>query len=262
MNPIIPIPRGVVAMAIHPQSVPALAFLPQRLGVDEQKKINAGYPVVGGIAIIEIRGVMTHEPEWWMGETDYVNLRQAICSAAEDEQAKAILLLINSPGGEVAGMFAIAELIRQTSAIKPVWAVLDEIAYSAAYLFASAASRVIVPVTGGVGSIGIIAVHMDISQHLEQMGIKPTFLHYGDAKTDGWPELPLSDEAKARQMEDIETMGNLFVETVARYRKLSPAAVKATQARTFMGAKGVAEGLADQVASPDQAFQELYATLR
>ena len=84
-----------------------------------------------------------------------------------------------------------------------------------------------------------------------------TFIAYGDQKTDGRPELPLLPEAEARYQADINTMGELFVATVARNRNLSTKAVKATQAGTFLGALGVEAGLADAVLAPDAAFQLL-----
>ena len=82
-------------------------------------------------------------------------------------------------------------------------------------------------------------------------------IHYGDRKVDGHSEIPLSTEALKRFQADIDEMGELFVSTVARNRKLSVQAVRDTQAATFLGQAGVDVGFADAVASPDEAFLSL-----
>jgi len=197
----------------------------------------------------------------WSGMTGYDGIRQNLFAALDDPKVEAIVLDIDSPGGEVSGCFDLVDTIYALRGTKPIWAILNESAYSAAYAIASAADRIIVPRTGGVGSIGVIAAHVDLSQALSTAGVKVTFITYGDFKADGHSELPLSEEALARFQSDITTMGELFTETVARNRNISAATVRGTQAATFMGEKGVALGLADEVAAPDAAFRALIASI-
>jgi ClpP class serine protease len=132
-------------------------------------------------------------------------------------------------------------------------------AFSAAYALASAADRIIVPRTGGTGSIGVICMHVDFSKALDGAGIKVTFItsEGADRKADGHPEIPLSAEAYAALQADIDEMGQLFYDTVARNRGLAAAAVRDLKAATFLGAKGVDAGLADAVMAPDAAFRAL-----
>lgn len=221
---------------------------------------RTGYDMVGPVAVIPIQGTLVQKLgslRPWSGMTGYDGIRQNLFTALDDSSVKAIVLDIDSPGGEVAGCFDIVDTIYASRGSKPIWAILNESAYSAAYAIASAADQIYVPRTGGVGSIGVICAHVDMSQALTSAGIKVTFITYGDAKADGHSEIPLSDDAKARFQADIDTMGQLFVDTVARNRNISAATVRDMQAATFMGDKGVALGLADEVAAPDAAFRAL-----
>jgi signal peptide peptidase SppA len=212
------------------------------------------------VAVIPIQGTLVQKLgslRPWSGMTGYDGIRQNLFTALDDSSVKAIVLDIDSPGGEVAGCFDIVDTIYAARGSKPIWAILNESAYSAAYAIASAADKIYVPRTGGVGSIGVICAHVDMSQALTSAGIKVTFITYGDTKADGHSEIPLSEDAKKRFQADIDTMGQLFVDTVARNRNISAATVRDTQAATFMGDKGVALGLADEVAAPDAAFRAL-----
>jgi signal peptide peptidase SppA len=216
------------------------------------------------VAVIPVEGTLVQKLESvrpYSGMTGYDGIRQAFGAALEDPEVRAIVLQINSGGGEVAGCFDLVDAMYAARGVKPVWAILSENAFSAAYAIASAADRIIVPRTGGVGSIGVICMHVDWSRALEGAGLTVTFIHYGDRKVDGHPEVPLSPEALADFQADIDAMGELFVQTVARNRGLDANAVRATQAGCFLGDKGVAKGLADAVMAPDVAVQALLATL-
>jgi signal peptide peptidase SppA len=223
-----------------------------------------GYEVVGGVAVVPVCGTLvqklgTLRP--WSGMTGYDGIRQNFLTALSDPDVQAIMLDIDSPGGEVSGCFDLVDTIYKARGKKPIWSILNESAYSAAYAIASAADRIIVPRTGGVGSIGVIWMHMDWSKALTSAGFKVTFITYGDLKADGHPEIPLSEDARKRFQDDITTMGELFVSTVARNRNISAKAVRDTQAATYLGAAGVSRGLADEVMAPDAAFRALLAEI-
>jgi signal peptide peptidase SppA len=227
---------------------------------------DVGYDMVGdtGIAKIAIEGTLVQKNGYLRpscGMTGYDGIRENFLTALTDPEVKAIVLDIDSPGGEVAGCFDLVDTIYEQRGEKPVWAILSESAYSAAYAIASAADRIIVPRTGGVGSIGVIWMHVDWSQALSDAGVKVTFIQYGDRKADGHPEIPLSKDARVRVQNDIDTMGELFVNTVARNRNIAAAKVRETQAGTFLGADGVKRGLADDVMAPDAAFRALIEEL-
>ncbi|WP_322062309.1 S49 family peptidase [Paraburkholderia sp. J63] len=153
------------------------------------------------------------------------------------------------------------DAIHAARAIKPIHAILAECAYSAAYAIASACDSITVPRTGGTGSIGVVVAHVDFSKALTSAGITVTLITYGEHKADGNDVQPLGDAARARMQADVNTVGELFVATVARNRNLPPARVRATPALTYLGAAGVDAGLADAVMSPDAALLALLADL-
>lgn len=267
-------------VAIHPDKAEVvIAALSDRLGVthlfhadgrqvamfspaldDDWSETPDGYDNVGGIAVIPIEGTLVQRTGTlrpYSGMTGYDGIRQNFLTALGDPEISAIVFDIDSPGGEVPGCFDLVDEIYAARGEKPIWAILNEGAYSAAYAIASAADRIAVPRTGGVGSIGVVCMHVDFSKALTGAGIAVTIIQYGDRKADGWSEKPLSDEAHARFQADIDEMGDLFVETVARNRDLPAAKVRDTQAATFLARAGVDLRLADAVMAPDAAFREL-----
>ena len=156
---------------------------------------QTGYDLVGPVAVIQVEGTLvqklgTLRP--YSGMTGYDGIRQNFLEALSDPAVEAIVLDIDSPGGEVAGCFDLVDTIYAARGEKPIWSVLSESAYSAGYAIASAADRIVVPRTGGTGSIGVISMHVDWSQALTEAGVKVTFITYGERKADGHPEIPLS----------------------------------------------------------------------
>lgn len=244
------------------EGVPAALGAPMM--TDDDAADDKPYAVVQGIAIIPVQGTLVAKlgsMQPYSGMTGYDGIRLMFLTALRDPDVDAIVLDIDSPGGEVAGLFDLADTIFAARATKPIWSILNENAYSAGYALASAAERICVPRTGGTGSIGVIAMIADMSKALSEAGITVNVIQFGARKADGYPELPLAPEGRARFQADIDTLGSLFVRTVARNRGLKPNAVIATQAMTYLGADGVKIGLADMVASPDAAFRALKKSL-
>nr|WP_250326882.1 S49 family peptidase [Morganella morganii] len=263
-------------LAIHPQKAEVIvSSLTERLGITQirsammedddeyfsrKARKDRGYDVLEGIAIIPVYGTLvqklgTLRP--YSGMTGYDGIRRVFLTAINDPEVKGICLDIDSPGGEVAGCFDLVDLIYAERGKKPIHAILSENAFSAAYAIASAADKIYVPRTGGVGSVGVIVIHCDWSQRIKDDGLKVSIITYGNRKAESNPYVALSDEAKAAIQHDVDEMGRLFVSTVSRNRGLSETVIRNTQAACYLAAEGVQMGLADVVASPDVAFQEL-----
>ncbi|MBS9572015.1 S49 family peptidase [Morganella morganii] len=263
-------------LAIHPQKAEVIvSSLTERLGITQirsammedddeyfsrKARKDSGYDVLEGIAIIPVYGTLvqklgTLRP--YSGMTGYDGIRRVFLTAVNDPEVKGICLDIDSPGGEVAGCFDLVDLIYTERGKKPIHAILSENAFSAAYAIASAADKIFVPRTGGVGSVGVIVIHCDWSQRIKDDGLKVSIITYGNRKAESNPYVALSDEAKAAIQHDVDEMGRLFVSTVSRNRGLSETVIRNTQAACYLAAEGVQMGLADAVASPDVAFQEL-----
>ncbi len=217
-----------------------------------------------GIAVIPIYGTLvrrTQGLEAQSGLTSYAGIAQSLETALADPSVAAILLDIDSPGGESSGVFDLADRIRAATAIKPVWAVANDMAFSAAYALASAASRLIVSRTGGVGSIGVIAMHVDQSVKDQQDGIAYTAVFAGDRKNDLNPHAPISGEAHSFLQGEVNRIYDLFATTVAKHRGMGVNTIKGTQAALFFGADAVASGLADDVGTLDDALLQLNSML-
>lgn len=208
-----------------------------------------------GIAVIPVRGVLFYRGSWW--GSSYEAIRRRFREAVADPSVKAIVLDIDSPGGEASGVFDLTDEIFEAREEKPIYAVANEAAYSAAYAIASAAKEVYLPRTGGMGSIGVIAVHVDQSGFDEKLGFKYTAVYAGKHKNDFSPHEPLSEEAVSILQREIDEVYDLFIETVARNRGLKASAVRGMEAGIFMGERAVKEGLADGVRSWDQAMEHI-----
>jgi signal peptide peptidase SppA len=219
------------------------------------------YGLINGVAIIPIQGVLSKSPDWWCQGTGYDWIREGFDCALQDPDVKAIVFDVNSPGGTVEGCFDLADHIYAARGAKPIWSILCESAYSAAYALASCADRMTVPRTGGAGSIGVVSCHVDLSKMLANAGVKVTYIQYGDRKTDGAAEKPLSEEALACFQSDVDAMGELFVQTVARNRGIGAETIMKTEAACFMGQASVELGLCDEVLAPDAAFSALLEKL-
>ncbi|KXV50226.1 serine peptidase [Gluconobacter albidus] len=213
------------------------------------------YEVVQGVALIPVSGILLPGRGWsWSGATYYQDIRKALNSALDDPAVSRIALMVNSPGGTVSECFDTAEMIYQARDVKPIWAILNDAAYSAAYAIASAADFITVPQMGGTGSIGCVGMHIDITDALDKAGIKVTTFQYGARKTDGYPTTPMTDSARERAQAEIDEMGDFFVQTVARNRGIAADVVRNTQAGTYLGRHGVEIGLADEIATPEEAI--------
>lgn len=227
---------------------------------DARQARDTGYEVVAGVAVIPVTGTLVAKLgslRPYSGMTGYDGLRAVFSTALADPDVKAIAWDMDSPGGEVAGCFDLVDTMYRARGTKPMWSILSESAYSACYAMASATDRIVVPRTGGTGSVGVISACIDMSTALKQAGIKVELITFGARKADGNQFGPLSEAARARFQADVDMMGNLFVDTVARNRKLNRSKVLDTEASTFLGASGVEVGFADAVMAPDEAFREL-----
>ena len=253
---------GVALELAAPLAPPAAAF------DDDDERPGGGrlfeFDPETGIARIPIEGELVHRfghlnPH--SGMTGYDAIKLKISEAAEDPAVKGILLDLDSPGGEVFGADGAAEAIFLARQAKPIWALVNEMATSAAYWLASAANVVVAPPTADTGSIGVVMVHVNMKRALEIEGLTVTLIHAGAHKVDGHPFEALPKDVQAEFQAEVEEIRNLFAAKVARNRGMTAAAVLDTEARVFMGAAGRTAGLIDEVASEDEVTQEFAARL-
>lgn len=220
-------------------------------GAGESQDFEHLITVVDGIGYVRIHGPLFPHYDvytWWYGGSAYDEIAAAVEMLGADAGITQIVLDIDSNGGRVQGCFECARRIRAVAALKPITAYINDAGYSAGYALASAATRIGLTQTGGVGSIGVIATHVDYSRALDQMGIKYTFIISGEKKADLSPMAPLGDRARAELQDEINRLAELFFALVAEHRPaLDVETIRAMQAGTYHGPGAVAAGLADQV---------------
>ena len=237
-----------------PESDLAVPSILKRPSIDAPVGI-AVIPVVGSL----VRRTVGLDPA--SGFTSYAEIAGMVDAAIADASVEGIVLDIDSPGGEAGGVFELGERIRAADGVKPVWAIASDTAFSAAYAIGCAASRLLVSRTGGVGSIGVIAMHVDQTARDAQQGYRYTPITAGDHKNDFSPHEKLGPEAHARLQAEVDRLYSMFVDHVAAMRKLDADAVRATEAGIYFGMDAVTAGLADAVGSLDAVLAEFSSFL-
>jgi signal peptide peptidase SppA len=206
----------------------------------------------GSIAVIGLYGTILNRAGGFdaiSGASSPQKFARAVRAAADDPNVRELVIDIDSPGGTVSGTFTAADAVAYASARKPVTAVANEMAASAAYWIASQATRLVVPPSGVIGSISVISTHYDWSARFAMEGVKPTILRTGANKALGQREEAMSGPGLENRMRDMQKFHDQFVTAVARGRHRPPERVQAEWAdgRIFIGQEAVDAGLADEV---------------
>ena len=215
-----------------------------------------------GVAIITIEGSLVNRGAWVgasSGLTSYEGIAAQLTEAAARDDIKAVILDVDSPGGEAGGTPNLGAQVRALRDHKPVVAVVNDMAASAAYWIASQASEIVVSETGAVGSIGVIAMHVNRAGEMVQRGLSATIVKAGAHKADGHPFGPLSEDVRADWQSTIDTLYGLFCRAVGEGRgeKLTADAARATEARVLYGRAAIKAGLADKIGSFEATLAEL-----
>ena len=254
---------SVLAGRIGISSPEASRFEGSAIETDETGRTNVKpYRIANGVGIITVTGSLVNRGAWVgasSGLTSYEGIGHQLKTAAADSAVSSILLDLHSPGGEAVGAFEIAALVRQIAASKRTIAVVNGMAASAAYAIASGASEIVTTETGVSGSIGVVLLHADFSRQLDREGITPTLIHAGAHKVDGNPFEPLSADVRDDLQAEVNAFYDAFLATVAKGRgnRLSIAAARKTEARTFIGKAAVDAGAADRLGSFESALADL-----
>jgi len=206
--------------------------------------------------IVTIRGPLTQHSSWW--EDSYQAIRGRVAEACESS-APVVVLSIDSPGGDVHGLFDTVRAIRATcdAAGKRLVAHIEGQGCSAAYALATAADRIVASRTAEVGSIGVVAARIDETRALDEMGIQISLITSGDRKADGWACSSMSKDELAALQSDVDGLAGEFFAVVSMARGISIDGIAAQEAATFRGAAALDAGLIDELGS----FDHLLATL-
>src|ERR1043166_775187 len=232
---------GVDASAFVPRPE-ANRFVGQPKGIATEYGVIEFYREQNGVGIVPIVGSLVNRGAWIgedsSGMTSYEGISFQLDRAMADPNVtNGLALDIGSPGGEASGMFDLATKIREIAKQMPVVAVINDMAASAAYGLASAATEIVVSPTSILGSIGVVLAHFDYSAQLEKKGIKPTLIFAGARKIDGNPYQPLTDAVAADLRDEVNAFYSRFLDTVAAGRgdRLNALMARATEAGIFLG---------------------------
>lgn len=221
-----------------------------------------------GVGVISIVGSLVNRGAFIgasSGLVSYEGIKHQAKEAREDPGVHSVIIDIQSPGGEAVGAFEAAEQVRLLAREKKTVAVVNGMAASAAYAIASGATEIVTTPSGISGSIGVVLLHTDMSKRLEREGVSPTLIFAGAHKVDGNPFEPLSDQVQASLQAEVDSIYQMFLETVAlgRGNRLTVDLARATQARSFLGQSldpsldAITNGLADRVGTFETVLSEL-----
>jgi signal peptide peptidase SppA len=182
--------------------------------------------------------------------------------AQADDSVAQILLDIDSPGGSVYGVQELAAQIAASK--KPVIAVANSLAASAAYWLGCAASEFYVTPGGEVGSIGVWMAHQDWSKALAETGVDTTLISAGKFKVEGNPYQPLDADARAFMQSRVDDYYSAFTKGVSKGRKVPIDAVRngMGQGRVLGADDALSEKMVDGIATFDQVVANMQKNIR
>lgn len=236
------------------------AEIDERIGARAQ---TTGRITSGSLAVIPLHGVITNRASMFTdvsGVTSIERFRARLMESVADPSIESTLIDIDSPGGAVDGVIEMAEEIRALrGGEKPIRAIANTEAASAAYWLGSQADEFIVTPSGEVGSIGVWSAHIDQSVQQEQNGLKVSLISAGKYKVEGNPFEPLNEEARASMQAGVDRYYAAFVSDVAKGRQVSRATVEANfgQGRMVSPAAALAAGMVDRIASYQDTLSRL-----
>lgn len=212
------------------------------------------------IAVLPIHGVLMPRANLMMeysGGTSVAQLSAAFAEAINDDRVAGIVFDVDSPGGLVDGIPEFGEQIRAARGSKPMVAVADTMAASAAFWLGSQAEEFSVTPSGEVGSIGVFSAHDDMSKFYEEMGVDRTFITYGENKAQGNEFEPLSDHARERMQTTVDYFGRMFDDAVAAGRGVKPSVVRETfgQGDMFPAQEALDLGMVDRIETLTDAIR-------
>jgi len=219
------------------------------------------YTVESRVARVPIDGTLVHKlggVSPWSGMVGYDCLERVIADAQDNKEVGAILLDMDSPGGEVAGCFEFAKKLRtmgKSGGGKPIVAFANEMACSATYAIAASCDAVMTTQTGITGSIGVWTMLVDMTKGLSKTGIEVTMIRAGERKARGGPYEPADKETFAKLQAWVDETWDIFAAHVAASRPISKEAVLRLEGDWFTGSDALDLGLVDAVDTPEAIFE-------
>lgn len=216
----------------------------------------------GSVAVLPLYGIIDHKMSMMTkisGGTGITEFMSAFRQLRDDPSVSAIIIDTDSPGGSVYGVEEAADEIYESRSVKPTIAMVNPECGSAALWIATACKEVVCTPSGMIGSLGCYTVHLDRSEANAKIGVKPTYIAYGDHKVAGNPDSPIDEETLAYMQGQVNAVGEKFVRAVARGRGVSLKAVRDGfgQGRMFSAQDALAVKMIDRIATFDQTIERI-----
>lgn len=248
-------------LAVMPERVKEFMAASEDVFDDLDNQDRVRYKIVNGVALVKVFGFVEERPGlfsmWYCGfSTDA--LAETLKVLASQRDVDKIVLQVDSPGGHVQGVKTISDLVFSLREKKQIVVAVDSLAASAAYWIASAASRIYLSSkTAMAGSIGVLALHADVSEMEKSIGLKITEITAGRYKAAGSPHKPLTEESQKILQAEVDDIYSIFVDDIARNRNISTEQAKLlADGRIHIGQKAIDLGLADEIISLDDIISK------
>lgn len=221
--------------------------------------------VDGEVAVIRVQGTilsrsLSRNNPFSSGMTSYPKIAKAVRQAVADDDVGAIVLELDSPGGMIAGCYECGQVIREAAKIKPIHAVAEHMACSAAYWLGSQATSFAGAPNSYVASIGVISAHYSYQAVNEKMGVKVTPIHAGRRKNAGSPDFDLPEEEYKAKMRCAEAAYDMFVQAVAEGRRVSAKTVMSPEwgeGAAVLSTFAVEHGIIDRISTVSETVTRL-----
>ena len=221
--------------------------------------------IIGSTAILPLYGLITQKADIFtamFGGTSAEIFGAYFSQLAKSPDIKTIVFDVNSPGGEVFGTSELVDKIKATKNGKKVIAVANSLMASAAYWISTTADEIVSTPSGITGSIGVIAIHEDISEMAKQAGVKFTIITSNEHKGEGNPYEPLTETAKTSMQQRVNYYDDMFVKSVSENRRISQKQLRETygNGKTYTSADAIKLGVIDKVATLEQVITKIQQT--
>ncbi len=250
--------QALAVIAGHKGEIPERENAAELAAMAGERPEDCRYTIVDqNRAIVDVYGAIVPRATLfseWSGGVSCQRLQSDIAWIAGNDAIDEVLFVIHSPGGEVTGVSETAAAIYELRKTKTVTAYISGLGCSAAYWLAAACGKLYVNETGIVGSIGVMAVYCDDSKQLEMIGIEE--IEFVSSQSPMKNADPKTAKGKAAVQKRVDSLAQVFVEAVAKYRGVSVATVLKNfgQGGVFVGAEAVKAGLCDQVGNFNDAL--------
>ena len=224
----------------------------------QEVSLEEGEHGAGKIAVIPVQGVIHNDEQTEWGTSMVDDIKKALRAAAEDDDVKAVVMAVDSPGGEVTASDIIYNEILKARARKPVVVAMSSLGASGAYYLACASQWIVANPTTFTGSIGVIIQSLNYEQLFDKVGLDSVVFKSGKFKDMLSGSRPMTPEEKAYIEGMVQQVYGRFLDIVANARKLPAAQLRdgLADGRILTGKDAKEAGLVDQLGYIEDAYEK------